>query len=267
MPVTTFEDRIRQGDLAAALAELQAAVRARPSEAKLRVALFQLLSVLGQWDRALNQLRVAGDLDASTLLMVQTYETALRSEKLRAEVFAGRRQPLVLGEPEEWIARLLQALRLGAEGQAGAAAALRESALGDAPARAGQLDGTAFDWIADADERMGPCLELIVNGGYWWVPFERIAELKAEAPSDLRDLVWMPVQLTWINGGQAVGLVPARYAGTEQQSDDALRLARRTEWREEAGAVYGIGQRMLATDTDVHPLLGLRAMQLAAVEA
>ena len=245
----------------------RSAVRARPGEAKLRVALFQLLSVLGQWDRALNQLRVAGELDASTLLMVQTYEAALRSEKLRAEVFAGRRQPLVLGEPEDWIARLLQALPLDADGQPAAAAALRESALADAQARAGQIDGAAFEWIADADERLGPCLELIVNGAYWWVPFERIAELKAEAPSDLRDLVWAPVQLTWTNGGQAVGLVPVRYAGTEAEADDALRLARRTEWREHPGGVRGIGQRMLATDDDVHPLLGLRALQLQAVEA
>lgn len=263
--MTTFEAHIRAGELDAALRELQAAVRAQPADAKLRVCLFQLLSVFGQWDRALNQLRIAGELDASTLLMVQMYETALRSEKLRAEVFAGRRQPLVLGQPEAWIAQLLQALQLDAQGAYAAAAALREAAMVDAQACAGQLDEQAFDWIADADPRLGPCLELIFNGGYWWVPFDRIAELKAEAPSDLRDLVWTPVQLTWSNGGQAVGLVPVRYVGTESLSDDSLRLARRTEWLEDAhGGVRGVGQRMLATDGDEHPLLALRSLQLAA---
>jgi type VI secretion system protein ImpE len=260
-----FETHLRAGDPDAALADLQAAVRAQPADARLRVCLFQLLSVLGQWDRALNQLRIAGELDASALLMVQTYESALRSEKLRAEVFAGRRQPMILGRPEDWIAKLLQALRLDAQGAFAAAVALRESAMAEAEARAGELDGQAFAWIADADPRLGPCLELILNGGYWWVPFDRIAEMKAEAPSDLRDLVWTPVQLTWSNGGQAAGLVPARYAGTEALADAALRLARRTEWLDgAAGSLRGVGQRMLTTDADEHPLLALRCLRLAA---
>ena len=44
----------------------------------------------GEWNRALTQLNVAGELDAGTLLMVQTYREALRCEVFRAEVFAGR---------------------------------------------------------------------------------------------------------------------------------------------------------------------------------
>jgi len=59
------ERSLREGDPAAALARLQDDVRARPADAKLRVFLFQLLCVLGQWERALNQLKVASELDRS----------------------------------------------------------------------------------------------------------------------------------------------------------------------------------------------------------
>src|ERR1700687_2388446 len=50
---TAAEQSLRDGDPFVALKHLQNEVRAKPADAKLRVFLFQLLSVLGQWDRAL----------------------------------------------------------------------------------------------------------------------------------------------------------------------------------------------------------------------
>ena len=47
---------------------------------KLRVFLFQLLCVLGQWERALTQLNVAAELDAQALAMAQMYREALQCE-------------------------------------------------------------------------------------------------------------------------------------------------------------------------------------------
>jgi hypothetical protein len=71
--------------------------------------------VQGNWERALTQLNVAGEMDASTLAMVQTYREAIRCELLRAEIFAGKRSPLIFGQPDEWLALLTQALKLTAE--------------------------------------------------------------------------------------------------------------------------------------------------------
>lgn len=255
-------EQLRQGQPEAALASLQAAVRAEPAAAKHRVFLFQLLCVLGQWDRALTQLNVAGDLDAGTLGMVQVYREALGSETLRAEVFAGRRSPLIFGEPEQWIAMLLEALRLTAAGEHEHAAALRAQAFEQAPATSGVIDGRPFAWLADADPRIGPMLEAVVNGRYYWIPFNRIAELRLEEPTDLRDLVWLPAEIRWANGGEAVALIPARYpwAGALEPQ---LLLARKTEWAELADGVFaGLGQRMLATDGDEHALLSTRHIAL-----
>jgi type VI secretion system protein ImpE len=257
------EQSLRDGDLAATLHDLQDQVRSSPADPKLRVFLFQLLSVLGQWERALKQLQVAGELDAGTLAMVQTYREALRCEVLRSEVFAGRRSPLVFGDPEPWLAHLLEALRLTAQGQHAAAERLREQAFEGAPASAGEMDGVGFTWIADADPRLGPVLEAVVNGRYYWIPFARIREIRLEEPSDLRDLVWTPAWFCWANGGEAAGLIPTRYPGTEADADDRVRLARRTEWVEQtAASVFGRGQRMLATDVADAPLLEVRSIRL-----
>jgi type VI secretion system protein ImpE len=83
-------EHLRNGDIGAALLALQSQVRSEPANAKLRVFLFQLLCVNGEWDRALTQLNVSGDMDAGTLGLVLVYRVALRNEALRLEIFAGR---------------------------------------------------------------------------------------------------------------------------------------------------------------------------------
>jgi type VI secretion system protein ImpE len=83
-----------------------------------------------------------------------------------------------------------------------------------------------------------------------------------EAPADLRDLVWIPVQFVWTNGGEMSGHVPVRYPGTEKTNDDKLRLARKTEWidcPEEYS--LGRGQRLLGTDGGEFPLLECRKIE------
>jgi len=262
------EQSLRQGDVQGALAQLQEQARKQPADPSKRIFLFQLLSVMGQWSRANNQLDVLAELDAATLPMVQTYREALRCEMLRAEVFAGRRSPLFLGEPEAWMALLMQALGLDAGGSPLEAATLREQALESAAPTAGSFNGEAFEWIADADSRIGPMLEAIVNGNYYWVPFSRIRRIQLDAPEDLRDMVWMPAQFTWANGGQTVGLIPTRYPGSESSADGLLQLARKTEWRELGAQIFcGLGQRLLATDAGDYGLLDARDIQLESGEA
>jgi len=255
------EDRLREGDLEDSLRQLQEQVRKAPANAKYRVFLFQLLAVMGQWDRAMNQLNVAGDLDAGTLAMVQTYREALRCEVLRGEIFAGRRSPLVFGKPDEWVALLLEAQRLVAQGAFAEAGAVRERALESAPARPGTIDGVPFEWLADGDTRLGPVLEAIVNGRYYWIPFQRIRSIAIEKPVDLRDLVWMPANFMWANGGESVGLIPTRYAGSETAADPDLRRCRKTDWLEQPGGTcIGLGQRMLYTDSGEYPLMDVRGI-------
>jgi len=257
------EESLREGNLGPALEQLQQRIRDDPSNAKQRIFLFQLLSVLGRWDRALNQLNVLGDLDAATLAMVQTYREALRCEVLRAEVFKGERTPLIFGDPEPWLALLMQALKLTGAGNDAGARPLRERAFEEAPVTSGSIDDQPFEWIADGDSRLGPVLEAIVNGRYYWIPFARIREIVLDPPSDLRDVVWMPAHFSWANEGEAVGLIPTRYAGSEATEDDALRLARKTVWEERPGEAYlGLGQRMLATDGGEFSLMDVRHIVL-----
>jgi type VI secretion system protein ImpE len=248
-----------QGDPEAALAALQAEVRANPADARLRIFLFQLLAVLGNWERALNQLNVAAELDAKALAMAQMYREALQCESLRAEVFAGNKSPVVFGQPEPWLALLIESLLVAARGNPDAATSLREQAFDQAPASPGSLDGKPFEWIADADVRLGPVCEAIINGRYYWLPFANLQRLDIEEPTDLRDCVWMPAHFQFTNGGEAVGVIPTRYPGSESSADGLIQLARKTDWLAASpGLFHGVGQRMLVTQEGEFALMDVR---------
>ena len=257
------QEHIQAGRLDEALAALQDEVRSNAADPKLRTFLFQLLCVLGQWPRALTQLDVLAGFGSDYKLLAGIFQPVILCEPLRAEVFAGKRTPIVFGEPAEWMGLLVQANELSAQGKAGPAQEMRDKAFEAAPATAGKLNDQPFQWLADADQRLGPMFEVIIEGQYYWVPFCRVKRLFIEPPTDLRDLVWAPVQFIWANGGEASGHIPTRYPGTEQTKDGPLRLARKTEWVEGAGGfTTGIGQRLLTTDAGEYPLLECRTIDL-----
>ena len=261
-------EHLKAADPAAALKALTDDVRRQPAESRHRVFMAQLLCVLGQWERALNQLTVAAELDALAVPMKQVYSDAIRCEGVRAEVFAGRRTPMVFGQPDEWLALLIESLLRRGRGEAELAAQLNARAFDIAPAIAGTLDGAPFDWLADADMRLGPVLEAFVNGKYYWIPFARLAHIKLDPPEDLRDCVWLPAHLQFANGGETLALIPTRYDGSEKSADGTLQLARKTEWRElQPGVWAGLGQRVLGSDAGDHALMDVREILFHAAPA
>jgi type VI secretion system protein ImpE len=267
--VTDARSLLRAEGPRAALERLKQEVRKAPRDARLRTFLFQLFCVFADWDRALNQLTVAAELDPLALPMAQAYRAAIRCEMLRERVFAGTRTPTMLGAPDAWMSLLIEANRVLATGDASGAAGLRDAAFEAAPTvegtitAAGLASASPFVWIADADQRLGPMLEAFIDGKYYWVPFTRLGHLEVEAPADLRDHVWMPAHFTWANGGQADGFIPTRYPGSAQ-ADEALAWSRRTEWRESGDWYLGLGQRMLTTDADEVALMDLRSLDITA---
>ncbi len=257
------EESFRAGNLALCLQELQADIRQNSADPKRRIFLAQLLMLLGQWDRAVTQLNVIAEMDSAALPMARAYRAAIECEMLRVRVFAGQSSPLVFGDPEPWIALLVSALSLEGQGKPAEAAAVRAQALEDAPATGGTLNDESFEWIGDADSRLGPVFEVLLNGAYYWVPAHRVLKIVIETPSDARDLVWVPAHFTWTNQGEAMGFIPVRYPGSDAIEDDLIRLSRKTEWKEIApGAFHGIGQRLIATDANEYGLLEVREIAL-----
>lgn len=261
MDTIDAESLLKQGNCKGALEKLTAQIRAKPADSKFRVFLAQLLCVMGQWERALNQLTVAAEMDPAAVPMQQMYGDAIQCEGVRAQVFAGSKTPMIFGQPEEWLAMLIESLLRAGRGEHAMAEGLRAQAFEKAPASSGTINGAPFEWIMDADARIGPVLEAYVKGRYYWVPFTRLSRVEIEKPEDLRDAVWTPAHLWFDNGGESIALIPTRYAGSEASADGLLQLSRKTEWIEKSADVYyGLGQRSFATDADDVALLDIREL-------
>ena len=206
----------------------------RPADAKLRVFLFQLLCVLGQWERALNQLNVASEPRPGALAMAQIYGEAVRCEAIRDEVFDGKKSPMIFGEPEQWLALLIESLLVAGRGEPAAlAASCGRRAFDEAPAvdRRHRRPAVRLDrrrrLAPRPGARSGHQRPLLLGA-----VLAADARSRIEAPEDLRDVVWMPAHLQFENGGESVALIPTRYPGSEASDDGLIALARKTVWEE-----------------------------------
>lgn len=263
----TPEDCLKLGNLDESLRLLQDRIKKQPSNPQDRVFLFQLLSVMGRWDRALTQLEVVKELDGGSIAMVLMYRQVIACEKLRERVFLGQEEPMIIGAPQQWIAMIIQSLRLVIEEQYEHSQALRMQAFEQAPYVNGVLDDEPFEWLADCDARIGPVMEAIIDGRYIWTSWENLQSIVLEKPVDLRDMVWLPAHFCWKNGGENYGLMPARYPQS-YQADPLLALSRKTVWQELPNDIHiGFGQKMLLTNHSEYPLLKAQTITINDVSS
>ena len=244
---------LRSGDVAGTRAALIEAVRARPGDDRVRMFLFQLLCVTGEWDKARKQLETLVQVAADAQMLGVTYNQAIEAERLRADVFAGKAAMPVLAGMGGWVESLARSISFAAQGDVDAAEVARDAAFEDAPDTPGSIDGRAFEWIADADMRFGPSFEAIVAGRYGLVPFDAVQSLTTDGPRDLRDVLWLPVQMALRSGQTIAAFLPARYPGSEQADTGATQLGKQTDWVDRPWGQAGLGQRLwtLSDDSEV----------------
>jgi len=70
--------------------------------------------------------------------------------------------------------------------------------------------------------------EAVIDGRYYWVPFERLRFVALEAPSESARCRVDAGAPHSRNGGETAALIPARYPGSEADGDGLIRLARKT---------------------------------------
>ena len=255
------ETLLRNGDLAGARTALAGELRRSPGDVRLRQFFWQLIAIAGEWDKADQQLRALIAAEPKALMLGNVYGQAIAAMRQRDRVLAGEERAVSLVGSEPWVEALIDALQAAGTGAADAVVK-NEAALADAPATAGSLDGEAFEWIADADLRFGPMLEAVIGDHYGLVPFAALKRLKVTEPVDLRDTVWLQVELETKTGQTSMAFVPVLYPGTPATGDAALMLARRTDWVEKNGIEAGLGQRVINTDGPEAGILGIRDIRL-----
>lgn len=222
--------------------------------------LFQLFAITGEWDKSKSQLEVLARLSPEARMLASVYNQCLAAEVERAAIIAGKRT-VAFHHDVDWGSDLAAALQASGVGDLATADAHREAAFAAAPATPGTLDGEAFEWLADADGRFGPCLEAIIAGNYGLMPLCALEGLEISAPADLRDTVWAQAQFALRDGPRYAGFIPVRYPQSEASDDPEIVLGRSTAFSEGPSGVLGHGHRLLTTSEGLDvPLLNIRTI-------
>jgi len=98
--------------IATRIARIESRIRAQPTTAVHRWALFQLLCVTGDWTRAVIQLQTWAKLEPQQARAAQVFRDLIRAGRWRQEVVAGHERPGFVIEPAPWVIELARALRL-----------------------------------------------------------------------------------------------------------------------------------------------------------
>ena len=234
----TAKQLYQAGQLTEAIRALNAEVRDNPTDVQRRTFLFELLCFAGEYDRAEKQLDVLAQGGKQAELGAVLYHSALHGVRVRQDLFDKKDFPASGGEDADY---------------------------------SGTINGKPFQWIADADPRIGPRLELFAAGAYLWIGFEHIESIELEAPKRLRDLLWAPALVrtgpSFKERELGEVLIPVLYAGTQKSSDDQVRLGRSTSWVEQdGGEPIPLGQKCFLVDGEEFPLLEVRKVEFTRAE-
>ncbi len=256
------DELLAGGDVAGARKQLIGEVRANPGDVPIRMFLFQIFALLGEYDRAKAQLETIAKLDPEARMLAVAYNQCMDAEELRAKVFAGEETAPMLAKVD-WGSTLADALKARQSGYDARADDLYDQAFDAAPTSAGSTDqGTQFDWIADADPRIGPATEAIIAGRYGLIPFAALEDITITPPADLRDTIWTPAEFGMVQGARVAGFIPARYPGSENSDDDAIVRGAATHWVGDEESGHYLGHRMFVfSDESEMPLQALQKIE------
>ncbi len=256
------------GHLSAAIDEINQEVRSHPADARLRTFLFELLCFAGDYVRAERQLGVLGHQSATAEVGVQVYRNILTAEQARRKLLSDGLRPDFLFDPPAYTHLHFEAVNRLREHRPEEAKALLERSEGVRPPLEGRVEGQRFTDFRDADDLLGPFLEVLVHSNYVWVPFEQINRLTISPPKRLRDLLWIPATLESNLGAVGEVFLPVLYAGSSEHGDDQVRLGRMTDWKAVGeGLALGVGQRLFLIDGDERAILEVREVAFEAAES
>lgn len=264
----TAKELLDAGKLSAAIEQLNADVKTRPTDLRARTFLFELLCFAGDYQRAGRQLDVIAQQDVNSDIGAQVYRNALTAEQSRQRVFTDGVQPHFLLDPPAYARLHLEAISRLREARPSEAEALLQEAAEHYPVLMGKINDEPLDDWRDADEVIGPFLELFAHDQYVWLPFEQIKQLHIAPPQRLRDLLWLPVTIEGWQGPIGEGMLPVLYVGSSAQDNEQIKLGRMTDWESPTqGPVRGLGQRMFVFGKRDRAILEVRELEFSAPRA
>jgi type VI secretion system protein ImpE len=252
-----IQSLLEEDKLDEAIAAMNEAVRASPTDVNRRANLVELLCYAGNLERADKLLDAISSLDPSTGIGVALFRQLIRAEQARQQFYSEGRMPEFLKTPDPVSALELRAAVLMREGDVAGAAALIGERDAMRPPISGTVDGAPFDDFRDLDDVCAAHLEVLTsNGKYYWVPLTSIASIDFHKPERRRDLLWRGAFLTLHDDPDGEVYIPTVYIAGD--STPSQRLGHETDFvGGEAAPISAKGLRSFLVGDDSKTILEL----------
>jgi type VI secretion system protein ImpE len=107
----------------------------------------------------------------------------------------------------------------------------------------GHIDGRPFERWRDADDLLGPVLEVFDGDRYVWLAMDQIRKLRVDKGDELRDVLYQPVRVWLTDNRQFEVFIPGLYVNTATHHEDGIRTGAGVDWDGVDGVMRGLGSR------------------------
>ncbi|HZH34531.1 MAG TPA: type VI secretion system accessory protein TagJ [Pyrinomonadaceae bacterium] len=254
---------LHANDLSGAIQAAISHVKTRPTDTTARTFLFELLIFAGEFDRAEKQLDALGQQDANAAIGTQIYRQCIAAERTRQKVFQAEVLPTFLGAAPPHVHLLLDSIRLLRDGQLSEAREKLDEAETERTVNSGKLNGEIhFQDLRDYNDLTASVLEVFLKGEYVWLPLGNIRKIEITKPKSLRDLCWTQASVEAFDGTQGEVFLPALYANSFQNAENAVRLGRTTDWVDAGEEIFiGAGTRLFWIDGADTPFFEIETVE------
>ena len=225
--------------LAEALDAQRVVVAARPDDVAERLLWCELLAFTGDRDavrRVLAGLRAA---PPGVRAYCDEWQALLAADDARHRAD----RPTFLIDPFRHVLQRLRGLECLRAGREEVALDRLDEADEGAGYVEGHVDGRPFEGWRDADDLLGPVLELFLGGRYVWLAVDQVRKLRLDEGDELRDLLYRPATVWLTDGSEWEVFIPGLYVGTSDHPEDGLRTGAGVDWVERDGVTRGAGGR------------------------
>jgi type VI secretion system protein ImpE len=225
--------------LTEALEAQLAVVAARPDDPTERFLLCDFLAFAADHEAVRGALPDPASVSWQVRAYVREWRRLLDVDDTRHR--GGR--PTFLIDPPRHVLKRLRAVECLRSGQHEEAIDLLDEADERAPWVEGHVDGRPFDGWRDADDLLGPVLELFHGDRYVWLAVDQVRKLRLDEGEELRDLLYRPATVWLTDGSQWEVDLPGLYVNTASHAEDGIRTGAGVDWVEQDGIMRGLGSR------------------------
>jgi type VI secretion system protein ImpE len=258
------KELIRANRLSDARSRLVEDVKASPADAKSRTLLFQVLSFLGEWDKADRHLDILSMGNSLAKTGVQVCKGLISAEREREKVYRGHGRPDFLTIAPPYLEQLFDAREKLDAGCPDTASKLFEKTSSLIPEVSGAVDGKDFTGFRNADTFLSSFLEVFIHDRYLWIPFASLRELTIQEPKTLLDLLWIQASLTTWEGLTTGCYLPVTYPCSHTHENELVCLGKMTVWQDLGGGLCkGGGQHVFSIGNEEKGILEIRDVRFA----